>query len=113
MHPDGNEDDIGLDLIGGNIEQSIPAGDSSTSGIIGVEALTLSGGVPLGAWHHVNLDVVVGPPATATVAIDSSVVLDAGALDPRFTNGAILVLFGVSGFGQTMHVDNVVVETKP
>ena len=117
QHPNGTEDDLDLDLINGYVFQGIPAGDSGAQGENYVASFTIDGGVPHGAWHRIALNVVVGPPATLSVMIDSTTVINAAALDPRFTNGITEVLFGVTGRPvspmEDMHIDNVVVDTTP
>ena len=117
LHPNGTEDDLDLDLIYASVDQSIPAGDSGAQGIRTVMSFPLEAGVPRGTWHRISMDLVAGPPASLTVMLDTSVVLDAAALDPRFSNGTVFFGLGVTGPsgspGQDMHLDNVVVDTKP
>ena len=116
-HPDGNEDDLLFDLVYGQLYQSVPAGDSGTDGITEVASFGLDGGVPFASWHRISVDVVVGPPATVSVMIDSTPVLPTTPLDARFSNGSVGIVIGVEGRPmsgvQDLHVDNVVVDTKP
>jgi hypothetical protein len=116
VHTDGTADEIDVDLDSDVVSQSIPAGSSPAQGIKEAAWWNLQAGLMRGAWHRVSMDVVAGPPATLKVTIDSSVVLST-TLDSRFTNGTVkfgLGLMGGSGSsGLDMHVDNVVVDTKP
>jgi hypothetical protein len=120
VHPDGTEDPLDLVLggevaLGAGVFQSIPVGDAG--GVTSVKSFSLGSGVPSGGWHRVTLDVVVGPPATVSVTVDSNVVLDAGVLDPRFTNGDVQALLNLQASypasTESLHLDNVVVNVTP
>jgi hypothetical protein len=86
LHPDGTFDAVNLALRGG-VFQDIPLGDASAA-TQQVKSFSLDAGVPTGAWHRFALDVAVGPPATVSLTIDSTAVIDAGALDPASRMGS-------------------------
>ncbi len=82
-----------------------------------MKSFSLDAGVPTGAWHRFALGVVVGPPATVSFKIDSTAVIDAGALDPRFTSGVLVAAIGPLAQGpapaEELNLDNIVIDIKP
>jgi hypothetical protein len=113
-HPNGTLDELVLALSSG-VYQYAPLGDAGAA-VQQVKSFDLGAGVPTGSWHRVTVDVVVGPPATLSVTIDSTAVVDAGALDPSFTNGALRVTIGLFANApapaEDLHLDNVVIDLK-
>ncbi len=112
-HPDGTSDVLDV-LLGGGAYQYVP-GDAG--GIVEVKYFNIGAGMPAGAWHRFTLHVVVGPPATMSVTFDTTTVLDAGVLDPRFANGAVSATIGPIAHSpapaQDLHLDDVVIDIKP